>query len=76
MQLTLIGLALPFLTACVPRWNVIEKCPPIPVVLTEVCTPAARAIETNADLARAYIDALECVDEQNLKLRTIAALSC
>jgi hypothetical protein len=34
-----------------------------------------RDIVTNADLARAYLDALECVDEQNLKLAAIAELS-
>jgi hypothetical protein len=54
---------------------VVETCPPIPVALTEPCRPAGRELATNGDLARAYLDALECVDEAELKLRAIRELA-
>jgi len=70
-----IGLATLSLTACATRSVVVETCPPIPVNLTEPCRPAGRDLATNGDLARAYLDALECVDEAALKLRAIRELS-
>lgn len=54
---------------------VIEQCPAIPVALTEPCALAARDLATNGDLARAYLDATECVDESALKLRAIRELA-
>jgi hypothetical protein len=71
--LILTGLALPFLSGCVPRL-IVKQCPPIPKSLVTQCV-MTRDIVTNADLARAYLDALECLDEQNLKLAAIAELS-
>jgi len=70
-----IGLASLFLTACAPRLVVIETCPTIPAALTEPCRPPAREIATNGDLARAYLDAAECVDEAALKMTAIRALA-
>lgn len=69
------GLASLSLTACGSRLVVIEQCPAIPVALTEPCQPPARALDTNGDLARAYLDAVECVDESSLKLRAIRELA-
>jgi hypothetical protein len=54
---------------------VVETCPAIPVALTEPCAPPARELVTNGDLARAYLDATECVDESTLKLRAIRELA-
>ena len=75
IPLLVTGVASLFLTACAPRLVVIEQCPPIPVALTEPCQPPARALDTNGDLARAYLDAVECVDESALKLRAIRELA-
>ncbi len=69
------GLASLSLTACGSRLVVIEQCPAIPVALTEPCAPPARELVTNGDLARAYLDATECVDESTLKLRAIRELA-
>jgi hypothetical protein len=54
---------------------IVETCPPIPAALTEPCRPVPREIATNGDLARAYVDAVECVDESALKLRAIRDLA-
>lgn len=75
IPLLVTGVASLFLTACAPRLVVIEQCPAIPVALTEPCQPPARALDTNGDLARAYLDALECVDESTLKLQAIKELA-
>ena len=75
IPLLVTGVASLFLTACAPRLVVIEQCPAIPVALTETCQPPARAMDTNGDLARAYLDAVECVDESSLKLRAIRELA-
>jgi hypothetical protein len=75
IQRPAIGLACLFLTACAPRLVLVEQCPDIPAALTEACQPAPREIVTNGDLARAYLDAVECVDESALKLGAIRELS-
>lgn len=63
------------LAACAPRLVIVEQCPAIPVALTEPCRLPEREITTNGDLARAYVDALECVEESALKLQTVASLA-
>ena len=75
IRLLATGLASLFLTGCAGRSVVIQQCPPIPAALTEPCRPPARALETNGDLARAYLDAVECVDESALKLGAIRELA-
>ena len=52
----------------------VETCPPIPANLTEPCAVPDRDIATNGDLARAYLDAVECVDESRIKLEAVRAL--
>lgn len=52
----------------------LETCPPIPANLTEPCAVPDRDIATNGDLARAYIDATECVEESRIKLEAVRAL--
>jgi uncharacterized lipoprotein YajG len=74
-KLLAIGVSTLFLTACAGRSVIVETCPPIPEILTEACEPPARDLSTNGELARAYIDAIECVDEATLKLRAIRELS-
>ena len=69
------GLACAFLTACATPSPIIERCPQIPDALTEPCRPTPREIVTNGDLARAYVDAQECVEESTLKLRAIRDLA-
>lgn len=69
------GLASLFLAGCAGRLVVIEQCPAIPVALTEPCQPPARALDTNGDLARAYLDAVECIDEAALKMAAIRELA-
>ena len=73
--LLVTGVASLSLTACAPRLVAIQQCPPIPAALTEPCRPPAREIATNGDLARAYLDAAECVDEAALKLGAIRELA-
>lgn len=53
----------------------VQQCPPIPAALTEPCRPPARALETNGDLARALVDATECIDEAALKMAAIRELA-
>ena len=71
----LIGLAAVSLTGCATRSPIVEVCPQIPDALTEPCRPTPREIVTNGDLARAYVDAQECVEESTLKLRAIRDLA-
>ena len=54
---------------------VILACPPIPTSLTEPCRPADRELATNADLARAYLEAKGCLAEDRLKLAVIRELA-
>jgi len=54
---------------------IVETCPPIPETLTEECLVPERPLRTNGELARAYLDATECLGETNLKLRTVRAIS-
>jgi hypothetical protein len=54
---------------------IIETCPPIPETLTEECLVPARPLPTNGELARAYLDATECLGEANLKLRAVRSLA-
>lgn len=68
------GLLALSLAGCVQP-SVILQCPAIPRALTEPCVPELRALVTNGDLARAYLDANECVVTQNLKLRAVAELA-
>lgn len=53
----------------------IVQCPAIPVSLTEHCEPQARELATNADLARAYLEARGCLAEDKLKLAVIRELA-
>lgn len=53
----------------------ILQCPPIPASLTVQCEPEPRPLETNGDLARAYMDARECVALSNLRLAAVRELS-
>jgi len=73
-RLLLTGLASLSLTGCAPRLVLLETCPPIPANLTEPCAVPDRDIATNGDLARAYIDATECVEESRIKLEAVRAL--
>jgi hypothetical protein len=69
-----IGIASLFLAGCATP-SVILQCPPIPASLTTPCEPEPRPLETNGDLARAYMDARECVALSNLRLAVIRELS-
>ena len=69
-----IGTASAFLTACAAP-SVILQCPPIPASLTVQCEPDPRPLETNGDLARAYMDARECVALSNLRLAAVRELA-
>ncbi len=51
------------------------QCPPIPRALTTECVPPARQLDTNGDLARAILDARECLSITSIQLRAIAELS-
>jgi hypothetical protein len=53
----------------------VQQCPPIPVVLTEPCDLQTPKLDTNADLALAYIDALQCISATHDKLRAIRDIS-
>ena len=70
----LIGAVSLSLTACASR-SIVLQCPPIPAVLTERCEPEPRSLETNGDLARAYVDARECVALSNLRLDAVRELA-
>lgn len=74
IRLAVTGLLALSLSACVQP-SVILQCPAIPRTLTEPCVPEPRALATNGDLARAYLDANECVVTQNLKLRAVEELA-
>jgi hypothetical protein len=54
---------------------IVETCPAIPDSLTEECLVPDRPLETNGELARAYLDATECLDQANLKLRAVRSLA-
>lgn len=54
---------------------IVEICPPIPDFLTEECVVPERSLQTNGELARAYIDTTECLGEANLKLRAVRSLA-
>lgn len=70
-----IGLSVLFLTGCAGRSVIVETCPAIPDSLTEECVVPERSLQTNGDLARAYLDATECLDQANLKLRAVRSLA-
>jgi hypothetical protein len=70
-----IGLSILSLTGCAGRSVIVETCPPIPDYLTSECVVPERSLQTNGDLARAYLDATECLDEANLKLRSVRSLA-
>ncbi len=69
-RLVLSGVLCVFLTGCATP-SVVQQCPPIPVVLTEPCDLQEPKLETNADLALAYLDALQCISATHDKLRAI-----
>lgn len=69
-----IGLTLLCLSGCAGR-SVIVECPPIPKSLTVPCVPEPRSLATNGDLARAYLDAQECVAVSAVQLAAIAELA-
>ena len=73
-RLVLSGLLCVSLTGCATP-SVVQQCPPIPVVLTEPCQLTEPRLETNADLALAYLDALECISATHDKLRAIRDIS-
>ena len=54
---------------------VIVQCPAIPKALTTECVPPSRQLDTNGDLARAILDARECLAITSIQLRAIAELS-
>lgn len=54
---------------------IVETCPAIPDSLTEECLVPDRPLTTNGELARAYLDATECLGEANLKLRAVRSLA-
>ena len=51
------------------------QCPAIPRALTTECVPPARQLDTNGDLARALLDARECLSISSIQLRAIAELA-
>lgn len=63
------------LSACSSRPPLVQACPKIPVALTEPCRVDFRELATNADLARAFLDAHYCLREDELKLRSIRELA-
>lgn len=69
-----IGIASLCQIACAGR-SVILTCPPIPASLTTPCEPEPRSLDTNGDLARAYMDARECVALSNLRLKAVRELA-
>ena len=75
IRLLATGLLSLSLTACAGRLVVIEQCPPIPESLTEGCVLPPRSLENNGELARAYLDAIDCLEASELKLRAIRELS-
>jgi hypothetical protein len=54
---------------------IVESCPPIPDFLTAECVVPERSLQTNGELARAYLDTTECLGEANLKLRAVRSLA-
>lgn len=54
---------------------VVMACPPIPAALTVPCQAPARPIETNGDLALAYVEARACLREESLKLAAVRELA-
>lgn len=54
---------------------IVETCPAIPDYLTEECIVPERELTTNGELARAYLDATECLGEANLKLRAVRSVA-
>lgn len=63
------------LSACNSRPPLVQACPKIPVPLTEPCKTEWRELTTNADLARAFLDAHYCLREDELKLAAIRELA-
>lgn len=53
----------------------VVQCPPIPRVLTAECDPPARDLATNGDLARALLDARECLAVSAIRLQAIRELA-
>ena len=53
----------------------VVTCPPIPKILTAECEPPARDLSTNGDLARALLDARECLAVSAIRLQAIRELA-
>lgn len=53
----------------------ILQCPPIPESLTTACETLGGEIVTNADLAKAYVEAQGCRREDAVKLKAIRELA-
>lgn len=51
------------------------QCPPIPRILTAECEPPARDLATNGDVARALLDARECLAISAIRLQAIRELA-
>ena len=51
------------------------QCPPIPSAILEPCYPPPRDIQTNGDLAMAYVETRACLREEWLKLATVRELA-
>lgn len=68
------GLLALSLTACAAP-SVILQCPPIPRALTAECVPEPRPLATNGDLARALLDARECLSVSAIRLQAIRELA-
>ncbi len=66
-----------FLTLCGCRSvaPIILQCPAIPESLTTACETPDTDLETNADLARAYVEAEGCRREDRVKLEAIRELA-